>query len=108
MKSFSFNVIWGKYIIGIAVNKEVSDLKIQIPLTSYYFWPHINGWQLIKNKLELIPWLLESDQIKILNGYTRIINLWQDSQGDLKNLNNKNLIEIQKKLNFTLVALKSN
>jgi len=105
MISFSFKVIWSKQSVGIAVDQEISSLKIQVPLTSYYFWPSFNGWKLLKNRLELIPWLTQSDQIKILNGYTKIITLWKSNNGDLKNFTSKELSEIQKNLNFKLVGL---
>lgn len=98
---FCFRVILLDFCIGIAVDKKLKN-NIKIPLTSFYFWPKVNGWKLLKHDLELKPWLLEEERIAILNGYTKIIYIWKDNFKNLKTLNFSNL---EKEQNFTLTAI---
>nr|YP_010444051.1 Ycf65 [Haramonas pauciplastida]UTE94938.1 Ycf65 [Haramonas pauciplastida] len=104
MHSFFFRIIWTRSAIGIALDKEISELNIQIPMTPYYFWPRTKGWDLLKNSLKLIPWLSSLDQITILNNYTKILHLWINSDGNLDIFDDKWLIDVQKRYNFILIA----
>lgn len=101
MSNFCFKVVWLNYRIGIAVDKKFKN-NTQIPVTSFYFWPRVNGWELLKHELELKPWLLEEERIKILDGYTKIINNWKDS---LEKVDRFNITELENELNFTLIAI---
>ncbi len=101
MSDFSFKVVWLNYCIGIAVDKKLKN-NISIPLTSFYFWPRVDGWKLLKNELELKPWLREDERINILNGYTKIISCWKNN---FKNVKSQNILELEKKLNFQLIAI---
>ena len=78
MGNFSFKVVWLKYSIGISVNKKLKN-NYQVPITSFYFWPRVDGWKLLKNDLELKPWLTKNERIQILNSYTKIISIWKES-----------------------------
>nr|YP_010443848.1 putative ribosomal protein 3 [Vacuolaria virescens]UTE94735.1 putative ribosomal protein 3 [Vacuolaria virescens] len=101
MSEFCFKVIWLKYAIAIAVDKRFKN-NITIPITSFYFWPRVDGWKLLKHELELKPWLLKEEKIKILNGYTKIIHSWKEN---FKNDKYIKVSDLEKKLNFTLIAI---
>nr|YP_010444017.1 Ycf65 [Chattonella marina]UTE94904.1 Ycf65 [Chattonella marina] len=101
MSSFCFKVVWLNYRVGIAVDKNFKN-NIKTPITSFYFWPRVNGWQLLKHELELKPWLSEKERVKILDGYTKIICAWKDS---LEKVDRFNINELEKELNFTLIAI---
>jgi hypothetical protein len=101
LSEFCFKVIWLKYSVAIAVNKKFKN-NFQVPITGFYFWPRVEGWKLLKNELELKPWLKEEERIKILNGYTKIISLWKENFKPIKNLP---IIELEKQLNFILIAV---
>lgn len=101
MSNFCFKVVWLNYCIGIAVDKKFKN-NVTIPLTSFYFWPRVDGWKLLKNELELKPWLKEEERIIILNGYTKIITSWKNSFKDIKS---QNIRELEKKLNFLLIGI---
>jgi len=105
MSDFSFNVIWSKYYIGIAIDKKISKFNLTIPITSYYFWPRFDSWYLLRNQLNLIPWLSKIERIKILNGYTKLLNLWQLKNGSLTTLSKEQLLKLQREFNFTLIAV---
>lgn len=101
MSEFYFRVIWLDFCIGIAVDKKLKN-NINIPVTGFYFWPKVDGWKLLKHELELKPWLLEEERIKILNAYTKIISVWKDNYRDIKKIN---FNELEKTQNFTLIAI---
>ena len=79
---YQFKVLWSKTYVGIAIN-EIHQQNFDIPLTTFYFWPREDGWKLLKAELDSKPWIVEKEKVKILNGYTRIINYW------LKNINKR-------------------
>ena len=101
MSKFFFRVIWLNSCIGIAVDKRLKNNII--PLTSFYFWPTVDGWKLLKHELELKPWLIEEERIKILNGYTKLIYLWKDNL----NINKEKLDfkQLEKEHNFILISI---
>lgn len=68
---YYFKILWSQTYIGIAINaNEV------IPLTTFYFWPNEDGWNLLKEELDSKPWILQDSKIEILNSYTNLINYW--------------------------------
>ena len=101
MSEFCLRVIWLDFCIGIAVDKKLKN-NINIAITGFYFWPKVNGWELLKHELELKPWLLEEERIKILNNYSKIISAWKENYKNIKKLN-FNTLELNE--NFTLIAI---
>jgi 30S ribosomal protein 3 len=101
LSKFYFKVIWLNHSIGISVDKKLKN-NFRLPITSFFFWPRVNGWKLLKHQLELKPWLKENERITIINGYTKILYCWKDN---FKNLNTINIRKIEKELNFILVGM---
>lgn len=101
MSEFYFKVIWSTHSLGVAVDKKLKN-NTKIPLTSFYFWPRVDGWKLLKHELELKPWLIEKERIEILNGYTKIISLWKSN---FKNVKALNFSQLEKDFNFVLIAM---
>jgi hypothetical protein len=101
VSEFCFKVVWLNYSIGISVDKKLKN-NYKLPVTSFFFWPRVDGWKILKHELELKPWLKENERIKILNGYTRIIHSWKDN---FKNFKNVDIKILEKELNFTLIAI---
>ncbi|CAI9761988.1 unnamed protein product [Fraxinus pennsylvanica] len=54
-----------------------------LPLSPYYFWPRKDAWEELKMTLESKPWISQKKMIILLNQATDIINLWQQSGGNL-------------------------
>ena len=101
MSQFCFKVIWLKDCVGICVDKKLKS-NYNLPVTSFFFWPRIDGWKLLNNQLNLKPWLTEEEKITILNGYTEILYFWKDNFNKRKFTNFK---KFETKLNFTLIAI---
>lgn len=103
-QKYLFKIIWSRTSIGIAVN-QIYDNSYDIPLTTFYFWPKEDGWQLLKIELDSKPWILENSKIIILNGYARLIDYW------IQNINyNINFLEFSKKntdLSIEILAINS-
>lgn len=99
--NYTFKLIWGKSHIGLAVDKKINK-DITFPLTTFFFWPRENGWELLKIELSNKPWITKEDRIAILNGYTQIINYWlvnvQNTEGITK------LVQDSSTYNFELLA----
>ncbi|XP_059642255.1 small ribosomal subunit protein cS23-like [Cornus florida] len=74
--------IWMEKNIGIALNQVIPGHGT-IPLSPYYFWPRKDAWEELKVMLESKPWISQKQMIIFLNQATDIINLWQQSGGDL-------------------------
>lgn len=72
---YVFKVLWSKTYIGIAINEKHKE-NLDVPLTTFYFWPQEEGWELLKAELDSKPWISEKSKIEILNGYTVILNFW--------------------------------
>lgn len=100
---FSYRVIKLDFCVGIAVDKHLKN-NIKIPLTSFYFWPRINGWKLLKHELDLKPWLTQEEKIKILNGYTKIITDWNWSN-NLKTKRSTIFNESKNKQEFIIIGI---
>ncbi|KAL0463622.1 UNVERIFIED_CONTAM: 30S ribosomal protein 3-1, chloroplastic [Sesamum latifolium] len=54
-----------------------------VPLSPYFFWPRKDAWEELKATLESKPWISQKKMIILLNQATDIINLWQQSGGNL-------------------------
>uniref|UniRef100_A0A5B7BK20 Ribosomal protein PSRP-3/Ycf65 n=1 Tax=Davidia involucrata TaxID=16924 RepID=A0A5B7BK20_DAVIN len=74
--------IWMEKNIGLALNQVIPGHGT-IPLSPYYFWPRKDAWEELKVMLENKPWISQKQMIILLNQATDIINLWQQSGGDL-------------------------
>ncbi|KAK4802084.1 hypothetical protein SAY86_000287 [Trapa natans] len=74
--------IWMEKNIGIALDQMIPGHGT-IPLSPYYFWPRKDAWEELKVLLESRPWISQKQMIILLNQATDIINLWQQSGGDL-------------------------
>ena len=101
MENYIFNIIWGKSYIGLAVDKKLSSRET-CPITSFFFWPRENGWELLKDELINKPWMTKDDSIEILNNYTNIINYWLENVKEIEGITK--LIQDSKKLNYKLIA----
>ncbi|KAG9445789.1 hypothetical protein H6P81_011917 [Aristolochia fimbriata] len=77
--------IWMEKNIGLALDQIIPGHGT-VPLSPYYFWPRKDAWEELKSKLESKPWISQKRMIILLNQATDIINLWQQSGGNLTNL----------------------
>ncbi|KAG9157384.1 hypothetical protein Leryth_024881 [Lithospermum erythrorhizon] len=68
--------------IGLALDQELPGHGI-VPLCPYFFWPRKDAWEELKTTLESKPWISQKKMIILLNQATDIINLWQQSGGNL-------------------------
>ncbi|XP_059452858.1 small ribosomal subunit protein cS23-like [Corylus avellana] len=74
--------IWMEKNIGIGLDQLIPGHGT-IPLSPYYFWPRKDAWEELKVLLESKPWISQKQIIILLNQATDIINLWQQSGGNL-------------------------
>ncbi|KAL6952354.1 hypothetical protein U1Q18_038774 [Sarracenia purpurea var. burkii] len=74
--------IWMEKNVGLALDQVIPGHGT-IPLSPYYFWPRKDAWEELKVLLESKPWISQKQMIILLNQATDIINLWQQSGGDL-------------------------
>lgn len=74
--------IWMEKNIGLALDQAIPGHGT-IPLSPYYFWPRKDAWEELKVLLESKPWISQKQMIILLNQATDIINLWQQSGGNL-------------------------
>ncbi|XP_068667157.1 small ribosomal subunit protein cS23-like [Aristolochia californica] len=74
--------IWMEKNIGLALDQVIPGHGT-VPLSPYYFWPRKDAWEELKSKLESKPWISQKRMIILLNQATDIINLWQQSGGNL-------------------------
>ncbi|EXB97159.1 30S ribosomal protein 3 [Morus notabilis] len=74
--------IWMEKNIGIGLDQVIPGHGT-IPLSPYYFWPRKDAWEELKVLLESKPWISQKQMIILLNQATDIINLWQQSGGNL-------------------------
>ncbi|KAF6147139.1 hypothetical protein GIB67_036858 [Kingdonia uniflora] len=74
--------VWLEKNIGLALDQVIPGHGT-IPLSPYYFWPRKDAWEELKIKLESKPWISQKRMIILLNQATDIINLWQQSGGNL-------------------------
>lgn len=101
MSQFYFKIIWLKDCVGICVDKKLKN-NICLPVTSFFFWPRVDGWKRLNHQLNLKPWLTEYEKITILNGYSEILYFWKDNFDKRKFTNFKTS---EMKLNFTLIGI---
>ncbi|GAV59190.1 PSRP-3_Ycf65 domain-containing protein, partial [Cephalotus follicularis] len=74
--------IWMEKNIGLALDQVIPGHGT-IPLSPYFFWPRKDAWEELKATLESKPWISQKKMIIFLNQATDIINLWQQSGGNL-------------------------
>ncbi|KAK9091239.1 hypothetical protein Sjap_024416 [Stephania japonica] len=74
--------IWMEKNIGLALDQVIPGHGT-IPLSPYYFWPRKDAWEELRTVLESKPWISQKRMIILLNQATDIINLWQQSGGNL-------------------------
>ncbi|KAL7583826.1 30S ribosomal protein 3, chloroplastic [Lactuca sativa] len=75
--------IWMEKNIGLALDQVIPGYG-SIPVSPYYFWPRKDAWEELKVMLESKPWISQKQVIILLNQATDIINLWQQSGGDIQ------------------------
>ena len=83
--SYLFKIIWGKRYIGIAIDKRLKNNQT-LPITTFFFWPRENGWELLQTQLMNKPWITKEERIAILNGYNKIITYWLINAGQANEL----------------------
>ncbi|KAJ0241371.1 30S ribosomal protein 3-1 [Hirschfeldia incana] len=74
--------VWMEKNIGLGLDQHVPGHGT-IPLSPYFFWPRKDAWEELKTTLEAKPWISQKKMIILLNQATDIINLWQQSGGNL-------------------------
>ncbi|KAE8729970.1 30S ribosomal protein 3 [Hibiscus syriacus] len=74
--------IWMEKNIGLALDQVIPGHGT-VPLSPYFFWPRKDAWEDLKATLESRPWISQKKMIILLNQATDIINLWQQSGGNL-------------------------
>ncbi|KAG8368143.1 hypothetical protein BUALT_Bualt15G0014400 [Buddleja alternifolia] len=74
--------IWMEKNIGIALDQVIAGYG-SVPLSTFYFWPRKDAWEELKVLLESKAWISNKQKVVLLNQATDIINLWQQSGGDL-------------------------
>ncbi|KAM7276883.1 hypothetical protein ACFE04_018749 [Oxalis oulophora] len=74
--------IWMEKNIGLALDQVVPGHGT-VPLSPYFFWPRKDAWEELKTTLESKPWISQKKMIILLNQATDIINLWQQSGGNI-------------------------
>ncbi|CAM8928251.1 unnamed protein product [Rhodiola kirilowii] len=74
--------IWMEKNIGLGLDQMIPGHGT-VPLSPYYFWPRKDAWEELKVLLESKPWISQKQMIILLNQATDIINLWQQSGGNL-------------------------
>ncbi|XVE85952.1 hypothetical protein DITRI_Ditri17bG0133300 [Diplodiscus trichospermus] len=74
--------IWMEKNIGLALDQVIPGHGT-VPLSPYFFWPRKDAWEELKATLESKPWISQKKVIILLNQATDVINLWQQSGGNL-------------------------
>ncbi|CAH1445505.1 unnamed protein product [Lactuca virosa] len=74
--------IWMEKNIGLGLDQVIPGHG-SVPLSPYFFWPRKDAWEELKTTLESKPWISQKKMIILLNQATDIINLWQQSGGNL-------------------------
>nr|YP_009730861.1 putative plastid-specific 30S ribosomal protein [Cladosiphon okamuranus]QAY81097.1 putative plastid-specific 30S ribosomal protein [Cladosiphon okamuranus] len=98
---YVFKILWSKNYLGLAVDKKLQN-NSTMPITTFFFWPKKNGWQLLKEKLSYKPWMSKDDSINILNDYTIIINYWLSNVDEVEGITK--LIRKSSKLKNELIG----
>ncbi|CDP00598.1 unnamed protein product [Coffea canephora] len=74
--------IWMEKNIGLALDQKIPGHGA-VPLSPYFFWPRKDAWEELRATLESKSWVSQKKMIILLNQATDIINLWQQSGGNL-------------------------
>jgi 30S ribosomal protein 3 len=83
--NFSFKIIWLKDSLGIGIDKILKN-GTSTSVTSFYFWPKQDTWQLLEYELSSKPWMVEIDKLFILNKITALINFWKKPNSTITEL----------------------
>lgn len=62
-------------VLGIAIDQVLNENNL--PLTSYYFWPRNDAWEVIRLELDSKSWILEHEKELILKKVTKASNDWK-------------------------------
>nr|WRW10708.1 putative plastid-specific 30S ribosomal protein [Ascoseira mirabilis] len=98
---YVFKIIWSKTYLGLAVDKKLRN-NCTLPVTTFFFWPRENGWQLLKEELSYKPWVSKEDSIEILNNYNAVIRYWLLNANEIDGI--AKLIRDSSHLKFELLA----
>ena len=99
--SYIFKIIWSKNYLGLALDKRLEN-NFTMPVTTFFFWPRENGWQLLKEELSYKPWMPKDDSIDILNNYTKLINYWLVNVHEMDGITK--LVRDSSKFNYELLG----
>ena len=82
MLQFKIKILWLETSLGITVDQIYEQRSI--PLTSYYFWPRNDAWELIRLEINSKAWIPEEEKNSILNHITEILNKWRKNTENFK------------------------
>ena len=71
-------VLWAKNFLGLAIDQV--NVKQNLPLTVYYFWPKTEAWEQLKLELDSKPWIKDEERVQLLNSASEIMNFWRESR----------------------------
>jgi 30S ribosomal protein 3 len=71
-------ILWAKNFLGLAIDQV--NVKQNLPLTVYYFWPKTEAWEQLKLELECKPWIEDEERVSLLNAAAEIMNFWRESR----------------------------
>lgn len=74
-EKFQIKTLWLNGVLGIAIDQVLN--KGNLPLTSYYFWPRNDAWEVIRLELDSKPWISEHEKELILQKITETSNDWK-------------------------------
>lgn len=78
MERFVLKFLLMKKVIAVCLDQRISQECLN-PLTQYFFWPHRDAWEDMKNFIDNNGWISQKDTLNILNTITEVINLWEES-----------------------------